>query len=78
MAPCRITGAVAELLWRCFDEGPNGSEALQHCLGIIPLPEQGCCIPQLQGTALLLKVCTACSQTSQILRQTPYCLPQAL
>ena len=54
-----LTCSVAELLWFCFDEGPNGPETLQHCLGIITLPEQGCCVPQLQGTALLLKTCIA-------------------
>ncbi len=58
--PSGSTCGVAEFLWFCFDEGPNRSEALQHCLGVVPLPEQGCCVPQLQGAPVLLKICTAC------------------
>ncbi len=62
--PSRITCGVAELLWCCFNEGRDGSKALQHCLGIVPLPEQGRCVSQLQGAALLLKICIACKQLS--------------
>lgn len=64
--PSSSTCCVAELLWCSFNERSNGPKALQYCLGIIPLPEQGRCIPQLQGPALLLKVCADCQQTSHL------------
>ena len=66
VVPSSPTCCVAELLRCSCDEGSNGPQTLQDCLGVVPPPEQGRCIPQLQGPALLLKVCTDRQQTSHM------------